>query len=282
MNEDSLHLNVWTPAKKSDERLPVFVWYFGGGLQEGNTAEMEFDGERIARRGIVVVTINYRLNVFGFMCDPEITAENPDAPANFGFLDQQFGTRWVKRNIASFGGDPDNITIGGQSAGGGSVMAQVTSPTNNGLFHKAIVDSGLTMTAYPGTLFHKEMNLAEAEQAGVEFFKFLGVSTLEEARSLDAVYLRDKMVEYKRFWGPVIDGKFYVGDANERYMANKCQLVPMMFGHTATEFPDRRWSRVSKNLRPLLKRPMVQMQMSSLNCVNPRQAAFLRCSTGPQ
>jgi para-nitrobenzyl esterase len=239
MDEDSLHLNVWTPAKKSDEKLPVFVWYFGGGLQEGNTAEMEFDGERIARRGIVVVTINYRLNAFGFLCHPEITAETPEAPANFGFLDQQFGTRWVKKNIAAFGGDPDNITIGGQSAGGGSVMAQVTSPQNEGLFQKAIVDSGLTMTAYPGTLFHEEKDLVQAEQAGVEFFNFLGVSSLEEARKLDAVFLRDKMVEYKAFWGPVIDGKFYVGDANERYMSNKCQLVPMMFGHTATEFPDR-------------------------------------------
>lgn len=239
MNEDSLHLNVWTPAKKADEKLPVFVWYFGGGFQEGNTAEMEFDGERIARRGIVVVTINYRLNAFGFLCHPEITAENPEAPANFGLLDQQFGTRWVKRNIAAFGGDPDNMTIGGQSAGGGSVMDQVTSPQNKGLFQKAIVDSGLMMTAYPGNLFHEENDLAKAEQAGVEFFKFLGVSTLKEARKLDAVFLRDKMVEYKAFWGPVIDGKFHTGDSGKLFMENSCELVPMMFGHTATEFPDR-------------------------------------------
>ena len=143
MSEDCLYLNVWTPASTADEKLPVFVWYFGGALQDGNTAEMEFDGERIARRGIVVVTVNYRLNVFGFLCHPEITAEAPGAPANFGHLDQQFGTRWVKRNIAAFGGDPDNITIGGQSAGGGSVMSQLTSPQNDGLFQKAIVDSGI-------------------------------------------------------------------------------------------------------------------------------------------
>jgi para-nitrobenzyl esterase len=239
MDEDSLHLNVWTPAKKANEKLPVFVWYFGGGFQEGNTAEMEFDGERIARRGIVVVTINYRLNVFGFLCHPEITAENPEAPANFGLLDQQFGTRWVKRNIHAFGGDPFNITIGGQSAGGGSVMDHVTSPQNKGLFQKAIVDSGLTMTAYPGDLFHEEKNLARAEQDGVEFFKFLGVSSLEEARNLDATLLRDRMVEYKAFWGPVIDGKFHTGDSGKLFMENNCQLVPMMFGHTATEFPDR-------------------------------------------
>jgi len=92
MSEDSLHLNVWTPAKSADEKLPVLVWFFGGGLQEGNTSEMEFDGERIARRGIVVVTINYRLNVFGFFAHPELTAESPDTPTNFGLLDQQFGT----------------------------------------------------------------------------------------------------------------------------------------------------------------------------------------------
>ncbi len=239
MSEDSLHLNIWTPARKPDERLPVFVWYFGRGLQEGNTAEMEFDGERIARRGIVVVTVNYRLNVFGFLCHPEITAENPEAPANFGHLDQQFGTRWVKRNIAAFGGDPDNITIGGQSAGGGSVMTQVVSPQNEGLFQKAIVDSGLTLTAYPGGFFHREKELAEAEQDGIDFFRFLGVSSLAEARRLDAVFVRDKMVEYKKFWSPMIDGKFYVGRINERFMTNQCQLVPMMFGHTATEFPDQ-------------------------------------------
>lgn len=110
MNEDCLYLNVWTPAKSPDEKLPVFVWYFGGGLQCGYTSEMEFDGERMARRGIVVVTVNYRLNVFGFLCHPEITKESPEAPANFGHLDQQAGLKWVKRNIAAFGGDPDNIT----------------------------------------------------------------------------------------------------------------------------------------------------------------------------
>ncbi len=253
MNEDSLHLNIWTPARKADEKLPVFVWYFGGGLQEGNTAEMEFDGERIARRGIVVVTVNYRLNVFGFLCHPEITAENPEAPANFGHLDQQFGTRWVKRNIAAFGGDPDNITIGGQSAGGGSVMAQVVSPQNDGLFQKAIVDSGLTITAYPGGFFHREKNLAEAEQDGIDFFRFLGVSSLTEARRLDAAFLRDRMVEYKKFWGSVIDGKFYVGDVNERFMTNKRQLAPMMFGHTATEFPDRPKVKTVEEFRAFAK-----------------------------
>ena len=139
MSEDCLHLNIWTPATSPEDRLPVFVWFFGGGLQVGYPSEMEFDGERIARRGVVVVTINYRLNVFGFLCHPEITKEAPEAPANFGHLDQQFAVRWVQENIAAFGGDPTNITIGGQSAGGGSVLAQLTSPQNEGLCQRAII-----------------------------------------------------------------------------------------------------------------------------------------------
>ncbi len=222
MNEDCLYLNVWTPAKRIDEKLPVYVWYFGGGLQVGHPSEMEFDGERIARRGIVVVTINYRLNVFGFLCHPELTAEAPEAPANFGNLDQQAATRWVKRNIAAFGGDPDNITIGGQSAGGGSVMSQLTSPQNEGLFQRAIIQSGIFTKLYPGTLMPPlRSHLTEAEQDGVEFFNYLGVSSLAQARQLDAVYLRDKAVEYGGFWGTVTDQVFIVDNSFELFLRNE-------------------------------------------------------------
>ncbi|UQZ36131.1 carboxylesterase [Paenibacillus sp. PK3_47] len=237
MSEDCLYLNVWTPAKHKDEKLPVYVWYFGGGLQVGHPAEMEFDGERIARRGIVVVTINYRLNVFGFLSHPEITAEAPGAPANFGNLDQQAATRWVKRNIAAFGGNPDLITIGGQSAGGGSVMSQLTSPQNEGLFQRAIVESGIFTNLYPGTPMPGLRNsLEEAEQDGVRFFNYLGVSSLAEARQLDAVYLRDKAVEYRGFWGTVTDGVFQAGNPFELFLQNKRWMVPVMFGHTSSEF----------------------------------------------
>jgi para-nitrobenzyl esterase len=237
MSEDCLMLNVWTPARRADEKLPVFVWYFGGGLREGNTAEMEFDGERIARRGIVVVTVNYRLNVFGFFAHPEITAEAPDFPANFGYLDQRFATLWVKRNIAAFGGDPDNITIGGQSAGGGSVMAQVASPLNKGLFQKAIVDSGLELCPYEPNMFGPNLTLAQAEQIGVKFFEELGVRTLAEARKLDAVYVRDKAIASKLRFGVTEDGHMITGLSNELFMKNQVNLVPMLFGHTSTEFP---------------------------------------------
>lgn len=239
MSEDSLHLNIWTPARSADEKLPVFVWYFGGGLQTGNTAEMEFDGERIARRGIIVVTINYRVNVFGFLCHPEITAENPDAPANFGLLDQQFGTQWVKRNIAAFGGDPDNITIGGQSAGGGSVLSQVTNLQNAGLFQKAIVESGFMKRVYQGTYAGLVKTLPQAEQEGAAFFRFLGVSSLAEARRLDAFYIRDKAAQYGKFWFSVIDGIFCTDHGGDLLIENKRLQIPMMIGHTATEFHDR-------------------------------------------
>jgi para-nitrobenzyl esterase len=237
MDEDCLYLNIWTPAKSPDEKLPVYVWYFGGGLQVGYPSEMEFDGERIARRGVVVVTINYRLNVFGFLCHPEITAESPEAPANFGHLDQQAATRWVKRNIAAFGGDPDNITIGGQSAGGGSVMAQLTSPQNEGLFQRAIVMSGVFTNLYPGTRTPRFLrSLAEAEEEGVKFFEYLGVSSLREARQIPAQDLIRKALEYRGFWGTVTDGVFNVGNPFDLFIRNQRHMVPVMFGHTSSEF----------------------------------------------
>jgi Carboxylesterase type B len=237
MDEDCLYLNVWTPACSDNEKLPVFVWYFGGALQFGNTAEMEFDGERIARRGVVVVTVNYRLNVFGFLCHPEITAEAPGAPANFGNLDQQSGAQWVKRNIAAFGGDPNNITIGGQSAGGGSVLSQLTSPQNEGLCQKAIIESGVITMLYEGNPMPIEKyNLAEAEQEGAKFLTFLGVSSLAEARKLDAEYIRDKSLEYKKFWGTVQDDIFCVGDSFKLFLQNKRLMVPILLGQTSSEF----------------------------------------------
>ena len=126
MSEDCLYLNIWTPAVTGEEKLPVLVWYFGGAFQCGYTAEMEFDGERLARRGLIVVTVNYRVNVFGFLAHPELTAEHPEAPANFGCLDQQAGLLWVKRNIAAFGGDPAEVY--GKLVDMGATMIQTDRP----------------------------------------------------------------------------------------------------------------------------------------------------------
>ncbi|MDD4112663.1 MAG: carboxylesterase family protein [Herbinix sp.] len=240
MSEDCLYLNVWTPAKHTDEKLPVFVWYFGGAWQVGNTAEMEFDGERFASRGIIFVSINYRLNVFGFLSHPEITAENPTQPGNFGLLDQQLATRWVKENIAAFGGDPDNITIGGQSAGGGSVLLQIASEQNKGLFQKAIIQSGVLMSPYEELV--PKRTLSEAEQIGIEFFDYLKVKNLEEARALSSSYIMQKWNEYGGFntsiklWLPIQDGHFLKEDYIKLFLYGKRPQIPLLLGHTEDEF----------------------------------------------
>ena len=236
MSEDCLYLNVWAPAD-GRKNLPVYVWYFGGGLQVGNTTEMEFDGERIARRGVVVVTVGYRLNCFGFLCHPEITAESPEAPANFGFLDQQCATRWVKRNIAAFGGDPENITIGGQSAGGMSVCAQMTSPQNVGLFNRAIVESGTFTQPYGAKMGLFPRTMEEVEAQGVRFFEALGVKTLEEARALPARQVEDMSLSWPwGCWGETVDGVFSTYRSNEWYLHPERVICPVMLGQTSSEF----------------------------------------------
>lgn len=240
MGEDCLYLNIWTPAKSADEKLPVLIWYFGGGLQWGYPSEMEFDGERMARRGIIVVSVNYRLGVFGFIAHPELTKSQPDAPTNFGSLDQQAGLMWVRRNISAFGGDPDNITISGQSAGGGSVMSQITCPSNFGHIKRAIVQSGLIRTPYIPDGFGTPCKMEVVEKYGTRFFEeYLGVKTLDEARKLDAFFIRDKYGEYAqsnpRFFTN-LDGKFSVGDPMTLCCQGKSANIPILAGNTVDEF----------------------------------------------
>ncbi|MCR5727531.1 MAG: carboxylesterase family protein [Lachnospiraceae bacterium] len=242
MGEDCLYLNIWTPAKKTDEKLPVLIWYFGGGFQWGYTAEMEFDGERIARRGIIVVSVNYRLGALGFLVHPEITKNQPEYPANFGHLDQQAGLRWVHRNIAAFGGDPDNITIAGQSAGGGSTLAQITCDQNKGLIKNAVIMSGMIKNPYMDNPFFKQLSLEEAGKLGEEFFTdFLGVKTLEEARKLDAFFIRDKYAEFRGKKGFMFatcqDGVFCNGDTYSKLASGKGNDVNIIAGNTVDEFP---------------------------------------------
>ncbi|MBR2660613.1 MAG: carboxylesterase family protein [Clostridia bacterium] len=239
MGEDCLYLNVWTNAKKADEKLPVLVWFFGGGLQCGYPAEMEFDGERIARRGIVVVTVNYRVGALGFLTHPQISREQPDAPANFGNLDQQAGLKWVRRNIAAFGGDPDQVTIAGQSAGGGSVMSQVACRANSGLFRNAVVMSAMIFDPYLRREIGRPELLKDAEKKGEDFFAFLGVKTLEEARRMDAVTLQRSYEKYMETHVPfftVQDDLFCAGDPIGLYRKGECVDVVMMAGNTGSEF----------------------------------------------
>lgn len=239
MSEDCLYLNVWTPANAADEKLPVLIWIFGGGFQWGYTAEMEFDGERLARRGIVVVSVNYRLATLGFLAHPEITAESPDAPGNFGLLDQKAGIAWVKRNISNFGGDPDQITIAGQSAGGGSVMAQINNEDNYDVIKRAVVFSGMIELANPKDDIFNPNDLKLAEERGKAFFDYLGVSGLEEARKLDAFLIRDKYAEYvkehPRFF-PIEDGVMVKQYGMTKFKEGRSAKIPIISGCTKDEF----------------------------------------------
>ncbi|WP_022761223.1 carboxylesterase family protein [Butyrivibrio sp. AD3002] len=239
MDEDCLYLNVWTPAKKTDEKLPVLVWYFGGGFQWGYTAEMEFDGEKLARRGIVVVSVNYRLNHLGFLSHPEITKEAPDAPGNFGLLDQKAGLEWVYRNIAAFGGNPNQITIAGQSAGGGSTMHQLACDDNFDKIKGAVVISGMIHHPKMTDDIFKPLELPKAEKLGEEFFEFVGVKTLEEARKIDVFTLREKYGEFAQSHPrmfPIQDGIFCKEDPAVKFLEGRNAPVPVISGNTTDEF----------------------------------------------
>ena len=263
MSEDCLYLNVWTPAKKADDKLPVYFWIFGGGWQNGNSAEMEFDGERIARRGIVVVTINYRVNLFGFIAHKDITKEHPEAPANFGLLDQQFALKWVYKNINAFGGDCENITIGGQSAGGGSVLFQLCNSESRKYIKRAVIESGFFYN--PFRKVFPKYTVEEAENVGKEFFEFCGVKTLKEARKLSSDFLWKKWSE----WGgygksiqmflPVYENIFIKGDIFDMVEKENLELPPLFFGYTPDEFLDSATPEKKETLQNTIKLGMERL-----------------------
>ncbi len=233
MSEDCLQLNIWTNAKSSEDKLPVMIWFYGGGLMVGYPSEMEMDGERIARRGVILVSVNYRVNVFGFLAHPEITAEDPLQPANFGHLDQRAGIEWVRRNIAAFGGDPENITIFGQSAGGGSCLIQVCSPRNKGLFRRAILHSSGGLLP-PSSL---SLHMAEAEAQGEKLFEALGVKTLAEARQIDAKTIWNTAVGSGSFnWGSVIGDPFLPDTPHDIICRGEQNTMDLIIGNTGDEF----------------------------------------------
>ena len=200
ISEDCLYLNVWTGARSVREKRPVLVWIYGGGFQSGGSAVPVYDGEALARKGIILVSINYRVGIFGFFAHPELTRESGHhASGNYGLLDQIAALQWVKRNIAAFGGDPDNITIAGQSAGSMSVNCLVASPLAKNLFRKAIAQSGAAILR--GVFGHA--NLEAAEQDGVKTARSLHTSSLSELRRLDPAEL---MKAQQSVRGPIIDG----------------------------------------------------------------------------
>jgi para-nitrobenzyl esterase len=231
IGEDCLYLNVWTPAEAAADKLPVFVWIHGGGMVEGSTAVPVYDGEGLAQKGLVVVTINYRLGVLGFLAHPELTKESDrNASGNYGLLDQVAALEWVKRNIAAFGGDPGNVTIAGQSAGSRSAHCLMASPLAKGLFHRAISESGSGV----GRVSSKP--LAEAEQDGVKFAASQGAKSLADlrAKSWQDLTAAPSSGPAMRF-STVVDGWFLKEQVDAAVAAGRFNDVPLITGLTADE-----------------------------------------------
>jgi len=233
ISEDCLYLNVWTPAKKNTTGLPVLVYFFGGGFVAGDGSEPRYDGAAMAKKGIVVVTVNYRLGLFGFFAHPELSKEAPyKASGNYGLLDQAFSLQWVQKNISAFGGDPKKVTIAGESAGSVSVSAQMVSPLSKNLIAGAIGESGSGMRALAA------MTLADGEKAGVEFATKAGYNSLAQLRAASTRDLYDAYVESKRFGFPsVIDGYFYPKSMLEIFTAKEQAQVPLLLGWNSAEIP---------------------------------------------
>ncbi len=234
-SEDCLYLNVWTPARSAGAKLPVMVWIFGGGFEAGGTSEPRQYGGHLATKGVVVVSMNYRLGVFGFFSHPELTAESGrGASGNYGLMDQTAALRWVQRNIAAFGGDPGNVTIFGESAGSYSVSAQMASPTARGLFHKAIGESGSLV----GTrrIPAHVISLADAEANGAEFAGLMGAKSIADLRSRPAkAVLRAALDDKTLKDGAVVDGYFLPKDVYSIYAEGSQAHVPLLAGWNADE-----------------------------------------------
>jgi para-nitrobenzyl esterase len=235
MSEDCLYLNVWTPAKSDREKLPVLVYVFGGGFQNGDGSEPRYDGESMARHGIVAVSINYRTNIFGFFVHPDLTKASPHhAAGNYGLLDQVAALQWVQKNIAAFGGDPTRVTVAGESAGSISVSALMASPLSRGLVAGAIGESGAMTSSLP------PQPLAEAEQNGVKFATAVGANTLADLRAMKADQIQEAMTKAQgvRF-NTALDGYFLPKPLTEIYAAGEQAKIPLLAGSNTQEQPAR-------------------------------------------
>jgi para-nitrobenzyl esterase len=227
ISEDCLYLNVWTGAKSSGEKRPVMVWIHGGGFTSGGSAVPIYDGEAMAKKGIVFVSINYRVGIFGFFAHPELTKESGrNASGNYGILDQLAALKWVKKNIAAFGGDPGNVTIAGQSAGSFSVNILVASPLGKNLFQKAIGESGASFS-------NPYTTLDKAEQAGLAYTKSMNVSDLAGLRKLSTDELMKKTYSV---WGAITDGYVLPKSIAEIFGAGKENKVSLLTGWNQDEF----------------------------------------------
>jgi para-nitrobenzyl esterase len=235
VSEDCLTLNVWTPARNADEKRPVYVYIYGGAYNSGSGEVLLYDGEGLAKKGVIVVTFNYRLGVFGFLAHPELTAESPHhASGNYGLMDQIAALRWVQKNIAAFGGDPTRVTIGGQSAGAGAVHHLIVSPEARGLFRGAIALSG------PWRPTATSASLAEAENQGTQFAARIGATSLTELRGLPAAELFDRYQANDFRFRPVVDGWIVPDQVTAVHRHGEQIDVPMLTGWTADEGSSQR------------------------------------------
>jgi len=221
LSEDCLYLNVWTPAKSAKDKLPVFVWIYGGGFSSGSAACAVYDGEEMSKKGIIFVSINYRVGVFGFMAHPGLSSESANkVSGNYGLLDQIAALVWIKKNIEAFGGDPQMVTIAGQSAGSMSVCDLVASPLAKGLFRGAIAESGGILSS------RMSSNLADAEKSGTAFMEKLKISGIDELRKKPA----DELINAGGNFGPVADGYVIPTDVFDAFKTKKFNDVAMMAG----------------------------------------------------
>jgi para-nitrobenzyl esterase len=234
LSEDCLYLNVWTPAKRTDKYLPVLLYYYGGGNSAGDGSEPRYDGEAMAKKGIVVVTCNYRLNIFGFLAHPELSAEAPyKASGNYGMLDQTAALQWVQKNISAFGGDPKKITLAGESAGSVAVSMQMSSPLSRNLIAGAIGESGAginpTMAPVP---------LVDGEKMGIDFLKKANIQTIKQMRALSTKDVYELFAESNLFGFPiVIDGYFLPKTMPQIFAAKEQAQVPLLLGWNSAEIP---------------------------------------------
>ncbi len=227
LGEDCLYLNIWSGADNSDEKRPVMVWIHGGAFTGGSGTVPLYDGDEMARKGVIFITINYRLGVFGFLAHPELTAESKlKTSGNYGILDQIEALKWVKNNISAFGGDPDNVTIAGQSAGSFSVNALMVSPLAKGLFHRAIGQSGGMFSSGPGIVY----DLKAAETAGLKYAEQLKASSVKDLRSRSA----EELMKVQGRWGIAID-RIVVPAAQTTFDERKQSDVPLISGWNADD-----------------------------------------------
>ena len=238
MTEDCLYLNVWTPAKSAGERVPVLVWIYGGGFAGGATSIPTYSGEKLARRGVVLVSIAYRVGPLGFLAHPGLSAESKlRVSGNYGLLDMIAGLEWIQKNIAAFGGDPRRVTIFGESAGGIAVSMLCASPLAKGLFHGAISQSGGSFgPPRPGGMPGENMQLLpDAEHAGESYAKGAGASSVAKLRKLSAEQVQTTSRGQRGLGWPIIDGRVIPDDQYKLYEARRYNDTPILVGYNSDE-----------------------------------------------